>query len=350
MSDVRTLRPGLLVSLKTSIGGGNVRYERRDVEDLHVDQDTGSLRSVWETARTVVDPDEHAAAVKVRGKVRSLVTGICTQSNFGLLCPNDREPELKAAVAEGRKLAWEFNKDAQHTQIATNVIYGRVAQDDYEAVQAISAELQQLVLTINDGVDQLDPKKIRDAAQKMRDTGQMLSTDVKLKVDEIVATARKTARKIAKAGEQAAAELDAAALEKLRAARTAFLDLEADEPNEGQADPDVVDDAQQLADEMRKRDARAVDFEARRARALAKAVERRIAERTIRVGIDRVTGRPVLEGLTAEEARIGADNLCLYLAEFGTRETQAMLEHAKSLADRTATTTTTDRTTRQLGR
>ena len=100
--------------------------------------------------------------------------------------------------------------------------------------------------------------------------------------------------------------------------------------------------------------------EARRARALAEAVQKRIAERTVRIGMDRVTGRPVLEGLTPEEQRIGSDNLVLYLSEHGTPETRAAIDRARGLARSTARTATraTDRavqtvghsTTRQTGR
>lgn len=89
--------------------------------------------------------------------------------------------------------------------------------------------------------------------------------------------------------------------------------------------------------------------EARAARKLAEAVDKRIAERKIRVSMDRVTGRPVLEGLTAEEARLGADNLCLYLSEHGTAATRAVIQRAAQLTSRT-TTTTADRTARVIGR
>lgn len=91
--------------------------------------------------------------------------------------------------------------------------------------------------------------------------------------------------------------------------------------------------------------------EARRARALAEAIEKRIAERKVRIGMDRVTGRPVLEGLTAEESRIGSDNFCMYLAEHGTAATRAALQRASQMSHTMRTSTvTTDRTARTLER
>jgi hypothetical protein len=253
---VRTLRPGLLVNLRTSVGGGNVQYERRDVEAIHVDEN-GAQRSRWETERVVQDPDELAAAIKVRGRARGIVVNVCTATGFGLLCPEEREADLDAAVMEARKLCWEFNGTAKNTQIQFTAVRGRVAQDDVKAVEAISLELQSLVGVIQAGAAELNVKKMRDAAQKMRDTGQMLSPDVKLKVDEIVKSARKMARKMAKAGEQAAAAVDEETMNQLRAARTAFLDLDADD----QTDEEAAE-AQQAADAARAAGTRAIDFDA----------------------------------------------------------------------------------------
>jgi len=34
-----------------------------------------------------MDPAEHETAIKARGKARSVITGVCNASNFGLLCP-----------------------------------------------------------------------------------------------------------------------------------------------------------------------------------------------------------------------------------------------------------------------
>lgn len=91
--------------------------------------------------------------------------------------------------------------------------------------------------------------------------------------------------------------------------------------------------------------------EARRARELAKAVAKRIAERTVRIGFNRVTGRPELEGLTAEEQRIGSDNLIEYLSHSGDAATRAAIERARANTRTTARTTApTARTARVLER
>jgi len=222
--EARTLRPGLLVSLRTNIAGG-VKYERVDLETQRLDED-GQERSRWETTRVVVDPGEHAAAVKVRGKVRALVTGVCAQSDFGLLCPNSRQGDLRARIQEARALATQFNSQAATTRINVRVVAGTIAQDDVEAVRAISGELRDLMATMETGLANMDVKAVREAARKAKSVGQMLSADAKLRLDEAISAARSAARKVVKAGEQAAVEIDQDTLAALKAARTSFLDLD----------------------------------------------------------------------------------------------------------------------------
>jgi len=242
--------------LRTTVGGGNVQYERRDVEQAHVDEN-GAQRSRWETIRYVTDPAELDEANKIRGKARGLVVNACISTSFGLICPEDRVDELDKAVMEARQMCWDFNQRSQHTQIQFNAVSGKVAQDDVAAVEAISLELRDLVATMEAGAAELNVKKIRDAAQRMRDTGQMLSPAVKLKVDDIVKAARKMARKMVKAGEAAAAEVDDQTMAQLRAARTAFLDLDTDEMS-----PEDQAEAEKAAAEARAAQARAVDLDA----------------------------------------------------------------------------------------
>ena len=78
------LRPGLLVSLRTSIKG-NVRYFTTELEKEHITEE-GEERARWETERTVRDPEEQKRALKARSLARSAVQTVCSHSDFGLLC------------------------------------------------------------------------------------------------------------------------------------------------------------------------------------------------------------------------------------------------------------------------
>lgn len=221
---ISTLRPGILVSLKTSITG-NISYESRVIEPEHVTAD-GTELARWETARTVVDPAEMEAARKARGDACTAIRRVCVQSAFGLLCPEARQGELADVIIAARATADGFNSLARVTHLGVYVLCGRVAPDDVEAIRSINSEVRELMSDMEAGVSNLDAGAIRAAANRVRSLGEMLAPDAADKVRDAVAVARAAAKKIVKAGEQAAQEVDREAIRTIAAARTSFLDLD----------------------------------------------------------------------------------------------------------------------------
>lgn len=219
-----TLRPGLLVSLKTSLTG-NVSYSKNTLESEHRD-DAGAEKARWETERTIANPDEFKKAKEARSKAASAVRSICALSAFGLLCPESKGEELAAAIVKARKIADEFNETSELTRLSVHVITGRVAPDDVEAVKAINSEVRELLAAMSDGVSNLDVSKIRDAASRAKQLGSMLTPEAEARVKIAIDTAREAAKKIVKAGEAAAAEIDTSAMRKITEMRTTFLDLD----------------------------------------------------------------------------------------------------------------------------
>jgi hypothetical protein len=220
-----TLRPGLLVSVKTSISG-NVTYNKRELEAEQINVD-GVLHAKWETEKTILDAAEHEKATKVRSKARSLIGSVCANSAFGLLCPESASDDLEKAIAEARKLCEQFNDESQLTRVKFYVITGRIAPDDVEAVRAINSEVRELLASMEEGVAKIDVKAIRDAADRAKQLGSMLSADAQARIQIAIDAARSAAKKIVKAGEQAAIEIDRRTLSTLAEARTAFLDIDA---------------------------------------------------------------------------------------------------------------------------
>jgi len=222
----RTLRPGLLVHLSTSIRG-NVAYFRNEIEPEHT-TDEGARKVKWETERTISDPVEHEAACKVRGKVSGLIRGCCAQSAFGLICPDADEERLNTAIDEANQLADAFNSVAKLTRINLYVMTGRIAQDDVTAVKKISKEIRELMTVMENGIKFANADAIREAATKLRSVGMILSPDMQARVQLAIDTARKAAINIGRAGEQAAIAIDRAAMRKIAEQRTAFLDVDAE--------------------------------------------------------------------------------------------------------------------------
>lgn len=219
-----TIRPGLIVALSTSVSG-NVKYNKRTIEAENITEE-GAARAAWETTRTIFDPAEHEAAGKARGRVRTIISAVCATSAFGLLCPQANADKLEAAIAEARAVRDEFNASAKLSRLDVYVITGQVAQDDVEAVRAINSNVRELLQAMEQGLKNLDAKAVRDAADRLKSLGSMLSENAAENVKIAVETARKAARQIVKAGEEGAIAIDQAAINKIASQRTAFLDVE----------------------------------------------------------------------------------------------------------------------------
>lgn len=221
---LETLIPGLLVSLKTTIAG-NIQYKTRDLLPSEQAPEMGTVAE-WQTTRVIADAAEYEAAKKARSKARSVVVGACISSSFGLLCPERNEGALIDAVNQAYKIRDEFNATSRLTKISVGVIKGKIASDDEQALRAINGEVAELIEQMQAGAANLDPTAIRDAANKLKDVGAMLSPAVKERVDAAIDIARKDARRLVKAGETAASVVDQSVVAALAHSRTAFLDMD----------------------------------------------------------------------------------------------------------------------------
>jgi len=221
MLNTSTLRPGLLVSLSTS-SRGNVNYAKVDLGEEH----TGITEVVkWETTRTIADAIEFEAAKKAQSKARSIISSVCISSAFHLLCPEQDADRLEQAITDARDVVDEFNRTARLTRVDISVYVGKIASDDVAAVKEINREVRELLDTMSLGIEKLDVKAIRDAADKARQLGGMLSPEAEARVRIAIETARSAAKQIVKAGEAAAVEVDTTVIRKIAEQRTAFLDM-----------------------------------------------------------------------------------------------------------------------------
>jgi hypothetical protein len=235
MLNTTTLRPGLLVSLKTTLTG-NVSYRKETIDPDHLTSD-GERRAKWETERTVKDAAEHERGTKARSEAASLIRAVCARSAFGLLCPESAAAELDGAIRKARTIADAFNQGAQLSRLGVYVITGRIAPDDVEAVKAINSEVRELMTDMEAGLANLDVEAIREAANKAKQLGAMLTDEAAARIQTAIDAARSAARRIVKAGEAAACEVDRAALAKVQNARTAFLDLDGGQEMQAPAAP-----------------------------------------------------------------------------------------------------------------
>lgn len=243
-----SLKPGLLVALRTSILGG-ITYMRTDLDAGSAGQvehvqgcpgGTGGACSElcatnrdvsrWETTRVISDKAEYERAQKARSRAAHLVRSVCTQSAFGLLCSSAREKELDAAIAEAQLLVETFNASAVSSRISIHVLRGQIEASDAAAARAIGAEVRELIDAMRAGIEAADPAAIRAAANRAKEFGQMLDEETAGKVSSAIAEARSAARAIVRrvesGGEEAALVVQELSRKALDEARFAFLDLE----------------------------------------------------------------------------------------------------------------------------
>jgi hypothetical protein len=219
-----TLRPGLLVNLKTS-KRGNVKYDRQIIERTKITA-AGEEKEKWQTERTITDPEENELASRVQSKAGSIVRSVCATSAFGLLCPEADAEELNKAIAEARALCQAFNDEAKLTRVSVYVMVGKIAADDVEAVRAINSEVRDLMDKMTEGMRNLNIAAIREAASAATKITPMLTGDAQVRAESAIKIARDVARQIKKAGTQAAQEIDRGAIRKIIEQRTAFLDVD----------------------------------------------------------------------------------------------------------------------------
>ncbi len=222
-----TLRPGFLVSLKTTLRGG-VHYVRRDLTAGEQEAEAAAAatgeRTKWETERTINDPKEYKAGRAARSKAAGIIRSVCSQSAFGLLCPEVDSDKLEKAVTAARKVVDDFNTSSSLSTISIFVLTGRVMPDDVEAVRAINSEIRELMAEMATGIEGKNVEAIREAASRVKGIGEMLSADAQAKVQMAVETARSTAKSIVKNG--AGADVDVSAVRRIKDLSKSFLDLD----------------------------------------------------------------------------------------------------------------------------
>ncbi len=234
-----TIRPGILIALRTQVSGG-VEYQRNDLAPDDVvtpaANDSATKVEAWKTIKITADAAEHAKAVSVAGLARREVTKLCMATSFGLLAAEALEKELDEAHARARTMVVEFNATARYTRIGFAMLKGRIAASDEEAVRAITNEIGALVAGMNTAIDNLDVDAIRAAAGKAASLAAILGDEEQKTVTAAVEAARKAARMIVKrvatGGEPAAvvlADMQRGAIER---ARVAFADMDERPENE----------------------------------------------------------------------------------------------------------------------
>lgn len=224
--ETQVMVPGILVALKSRVSGG-VEYRRKDLEGATRRAKEKIAR--WETTRLIEDVDAYERALKARGDAQTMIRRLCVATSFGLLCPQDREGELDAAIAGARAIAAEFNASQSRIMLHVTALKGRIADNDADAIRAIVDEATDLIEQMGKGMDASDVKAIRDAAMRAKRLTEMMGSEMSDQVITAVELARDVARRVVKEtkeqGATALLAIEEGERKAFDAARFAFLDI-----------------------------------------------------------------------------------------------------------------------------
>ena len=228
---IANIKPGILVALKTTVSGG-VEHLREELAPEAAAPEAGSART-HKTTTIVENVEDHESAKVARSAARSTIARVCVLTDFGLLCPAEKEADLDEAIDAAQEMADKHNASSDTTRVSIFVMKGRVAETDDEAARGIAAEVRGLLETMDRGVAEGNVEAVRAAANRARKLTQVLDESAGNKLADAVAEARDAAREIVKrvidGGEALEIVVREIKTEARDTARFAFLDT-GDEP------------------------------------------------------------------------------------------------------------------------
>lgn len=190
-----TIKPGYLVSVKTTLRGG-VKYEREDIRNEH--KKDGSKEEEWRTVKTVTNEEEFKAAEKQRAKIAALVSSRCKLTPFGLICQEEDIEELYMAKELAELMVDEWNTSAKHTIMTLNVLPVCISTDDERVARDIAKQMRDLAKQMKDAVRAGDVEAIREAAKTAATMKEMFGEEEKARVSLAIKAARDAAKIITK--------------------------------------------------------------------------------------------------------------------------------------------------------
>lgn len=242
---VAPIRPGYMIALKTSTEVKHpdaIVYHRELLEETILPD--GSSKKRWKTTKIQENPGEFKVATTVRLRVRTVVTSHCAETPFGLICPKDDMPALRAALAALRPEVQAFNETSKHYRVVWSMLPGEIAENATEAVEAISEQVALLVEQLERATIAGSVDGIRGVCGNAVQLGKLLEqeSEGKAALDRAIKAARRVARQVVKRVEKSTEDLEAVLQEQhfspILAARAFFVKP----AGAGPADDDEGDD------------------------------------------------------------------------------------------------------------
>lgn len=225
---VEKINPGILVGEQCSLRGG-VTYVRNYHE---TDLDGEKLTKKYDAEVVVQNVKERKEGDRTRASCRYKLRSLCADTPVGLICSLENSDKLKEIISEIREKISQFNKDAATCRIVSRYAFYYVKEDNAGAIAAISDQLVSIADKVQEAIKDNEVRiinaaprrllkgyqrdeimllpekekdvivasarvdKIRNAVSEAKCLDQLLVSDAKDKVDQLISQSKNLAKKI----------------------------------------------------------------------------------------------------------------------------------------------------------
>jgi hypothetical protein len=161
----------MLLVIQQVSNPGDVAYMRLDTQhEQRTDAEGTESAITTRTSRKIVkNPKEEQAAKQLAGKLRQpirklgrvLITGV-------VLVPKAEEEQVKALIEKGRKQCTTFNSKAKHHFLRYDTYILPVESDDAQIAKALAYEVQRMMDSLVEALDECNVSKIRNVAAQIK--------------------------------------------------------------------------------------------------------------------------------------------------------------------------------------
>jgi len=203
-SGLRTLKlkPSRFVIVRTNIYSPNFRHTLSRSKRNNVEYGTEAITVRTVSEHTIINPEEHERATKLRGSVGAALRKFGTRIVDGLYSiPLDIEGEWDAVRTEQKKAVAEFNAESVHHKVGIDAVKLQAMTGEEELMaRKVTYEIQRLFDEMKQALGTYDPETIRAAANELKYKSASLEAGIaKASLDAAVANAREVANTVAKA-------------------------------------------------------------------------------------------------------------------------------------------------------
>jgi hypothetical protein len=190
------------IRIRKRVGRGSaVKYTREDVGRTETALPDGQDKTetlVRTTTRVIDAVEEYRAVDSYRGRMRNRILTYCKDTCIGYLCPRDREPDLRALIAEVQAEIALINEGLAYYKLTDGCVVALIETDAAVAAQTVRDTLKDALDNLREAFARGDVDTLRSIATGLKGFDAFVNEEAAQKVEEAISEARKIARTIAR--------------------------------------------------------------------------------------------------------------------------------------------------------